>query len=99
MPASRSSCCSLYLEPLVRTPAGPVPFGFATEFLYAGPNATRWLVTNWHVVTGRRTDDPGILTGGKPESPAWLRFKIDDPVSGDSQQMEIALYDAVGPVW
>jgi hypothetical protein len=81
------------------TDAGRLPFGFATGFLYAGPSATRWLVTNWHVVTGRRPDDPGILIGGKPASPGWLRFKVEDPRGAGWQQMELALYDADGPTW
>lgn len=99
VPASPASCCSVYLESLVDTAAGRLPFGFATGFLYAGPNATRWLVTNWHVVTGRRPDDPGILIGGKPASPGWLRFKVEDPGGAGWQHMEVALYDADGPTW
>jgi hypothetical protein len=99
MPASRASCCSVYLEILVNTAEGPKQFGFATGFLYAGPNATRWLVTNWHVVTGRRPDSPGHLIGQKPESPRWLRFKVEDPGAAGWQQMEVALSDADGPTW
>lgn len=99
MPASPASCCSVYLESLVETPTGPLQFGFATGFLYAGPNATRWLVTNWHVVTGRWPDNPGLLTGKKPQSPGWLRFKVEDPAGSGWQQMELALYDADGPTW
>jgi len=78
---------------------GRSPFGFATGFLYAGRSATRWLVTNWHVVTGRRPDDPGFLIGGKPASPSWLRFKVEDPAGTGWQPMELALYDADGPLW
>jgi hypothetical protein len=99
VPASPASCCSVYLESLVDTNAGRLPFGFATGFLYAGPSATRWLVTNWHVVTGRRPDEPGILIGGKPASPSSLRFKVEDPDGAGWQQMELALYDADGPTW
>ena len=99
MPASPASCCSVYLESLVDTVAGRLPFGFATGFLYAGPSATRWLVTNWHVVTGRRPDCPGILLSRTPASPASLRFKVEDPVGAGWQQMELALYDADGPTW
>lgn len=73
--------------------------GFATGFLYAGPSATRWLVTNWHVVTGRRPDDPGFLIGNKPGSPRWLRFKVEDPAGAGWQLMELALYDTDGPTW
>jgi hypothetical protein len=79
--------------------AGRSPFGYATGFLYAGPDATRWVVTNWHVVTGRRPDDQGFLIGRKPASPSWLRFKIDDPAGMGCQQIELALYDANGPTW
>ncbi len=81
------------------TPIGPRAFGFATGFLYAGPAATRWLVTNWHVVTGRRPDEPGILIGDKPQSPSWLRFTVDDPRGAGRQEMEVALYDVEGPLW
>jgi Trypsin-like peptidase domain len=99
VPASPASCCSVYLESLVETAAGRMPCGFATGFLYMGSSATRWLVTNWHVVTGRRPDDPGMLIGKKPASPSWLRFKVYDPYGAGSQQMEVALYDADGPTW
>jgi hypothetical protein len=73
--------------------------GFSTGFLYTGPNATRWLVTNWHVVTGRRPDAPGTLLGKKPESPSWLRFTVEDPRGLGHQQIELALYDDEGPIW
>jgi hypothetical protein len=99
MPASPASCCSVYLEPIVDTNKGRVPFGFATGFLYAGSGATRWLVTNWHVVTGRRPDDPGALIGEKPASPRWLRFSIEDPGGDGRQEMELELYDGDGPTW
>ncbi|WP_157787964.1 S1 family peptidase [Bradyrhizobium elkanii] len=99
MPASPASCCSVYLEILVQTPTGPLQFGFATGFLYAGPNATRWLVTNWHVVTGRWPDDPGHCTGKQPQSPGWLRFKVENPAGSGWQEIELALYDANGPTW
>lgn len=99
MPASPASCCSVYLESLVDTEAGLLPIGFATGFLYAGPNATRWLVTNWHVVTGRRPDDPGFLIGRKPASPSWLRFTVEEPNGVNRQVMQLALYDSDGPTW
>jgi hypothetical protein len=99
MSTSPASCCSIYLEGIVNTIKGPEPFGFATGFLYAGPNGTRWLVTNWHVVTGRRPDDPGSLVGGKPDSPSRLRFTLHDPAGSASQDTDIPLYDADGPTW
>lgn len=99
MSMSPVSRCSVYIESLVNTPEGQKPFGFATGFLYAGPNGTRWLVTNWHVVTGRRPDDPGMLLRGKPASPSSLRFKVEDAGGTGWQQMELALYDADGPTW
>jgi Trypsin-like peptidase domain len=99
VPASPASCCSIYLESLVDTEAGLLPIGFATGFLYAGPNATRWLVTNWHVVTGRRPDDPGFLIGKKPASPSWLSFTVEEPNGANRQVMQLALYDSDGPTW
>jgi len=99
MPTSPASCCSVYLQGIVNTIKGPERFGFATGFLYAGPNGTRWLVTNWHVVTGRRPDDPGSLIGDKPASPSMLRFTVHDPAGSLRQDMEIPLYDADGPTW
>lgn len=99
MSLSPASCCSVFVEIIVATPSGPRAFGFATGFLYAGPAATRWLVTNWHVVTGRRPDEPGSLIGGKPQSPSWLRFTVEDPRGSCRQQMEVALYDSEGPLW
>lgn len=94
-----ASCCSVFIESIVATPSGPTVFGFATGFLYAGPAATRWLVTNWHVVTGRRPDEPGELIGSKPQSPSWLRFTVEDPRGSGRQQMQVALYDNDGPLW
>jgi hypothetical protein len=100
MLTSSVSCCSVYLESLIAMPEGPKWFGLATGFLYAGPNGTRWLVTNWHVVTGRRPDDPGMLINRrKPESPSRLRFKVDDPKCSRFQEIEVALYDKDGPTW
>lgn len=99
MSTSPVSCCSVYIESIVQTPAGLKPLGFATGFLYAGPNGTRWVVTNWHVVTGRRPDDPGMLLRGKPASPISLRFSVEDPGGTGRQLMELALYDADGPTW
>ncbi|MGJ5187592.1 S1 family peptidase [Bradyrhizobium sp. HKCCYLRH1034] len=99
MSTSPASCCSIYLQGIVSTIKGPEPFGFATGFLYAGPNATRWLVTNWHVVTGRRPDDPGSLIGDKPDSPSRLRFTLRDPAGATPQDMDVALYDTDGPTW
>jgi S1-C subfamily serine protease len=78
---------------------GRLACGFSTGFLYAGPLATRWLVTNWHVVTGRRPDDPGILLGDKPSSPHFLRFGVEDPAGTGCQQIEVPLYDNAGPRW
>jgi hypothetical protein len=99
MSTSPASYCSIYLQGIVNTIKGPEPFGFATGFLYAGPNGTRWLVTNWHVVTGRRPDDPGSLVGGKPDSPSRLRFTLHDPAGSAPQVMDLPLYDADGPTW
>ncbi|MGA2057941.1 MAG: hypothetical protein ABSG88_21875, partial [Bradyrhizobium sp.] len=99
MPASPASCCSVYLESLIDAKGQHLPCGFSTGFLYAGPGATRWLVTNWHVVTGRRPDDPGMLIGKKSSSPSRLRFGIADPHGVGWQQMEVVLYGADGPTW
>ncbi|ESX16689.1 hypothetical protein X766_21760 [Mesorhizobium sp. LSJC255A00] len=40
-----------------------------------------------------------MLIGTKPQSPGWLRLKIDNPVSPGSQDMELSLYDDGGPKW
>lgn len=96
---SPASCCSVYLESFGDTALGRMPFGFATGFLYAGRNGTRWLVTNWHVVTGRRPDEPGTLIGQKPQSPDLLRFKVENPANGAYQEVEVSLYDEGGPKW
>jgi hypothetical protein len=99
MTASPASCCSVYLESFIETGSDRVRCGFSTGFLYIGPNASRWLVTNWHVVTGRRPDNPAMLIGTKSVSPSWLRFTVQDPSGSGTQRMDMQLYRDGVPTW
>jgi hypothetical protein len=74
--------------------------GHATGFLYRRANTT-WLVTCWHVLTGRRPDEPGFLvTKENGQSPS--RIKIVRPLKQTgafSKPEVIDLYKADKPIW
>lgn len=47
--------------------------GSGTGFIYRW-SGRDFLITNWHVVTGRRPDDPATLLDGYPDSPSRVRI-------------------------
>jgi hypothetical protein len=61
--------------------------GHATGFFFYGyldgrPN--HWLVTNWHVLTGRRTDDPTQIL--HPHSALPNRVSLTLTIKGDQPE-------------
>jgi hypothetical protein len=49
--------------------------GSGTGFIHRSANRD-FLVTNWHVVTGRNPDSPGELLAGYPDSPSAFRLHL-----------------------
>jgi hypothetical protein len=52
--AQPPSLCTVFIRKICATPSGDKNFGMATGFQYRDANGQVWLVTNWHVLTGRR---------------------------------------------
>lgn len=66
-PANRSVAC---IRKVWRRPDGTQDnSAFSTGFFYKCKNNDTWLITNWHVLTGRRPDDTGTLIGRAGHSP------------------------------
>jgi len=92
----RASFASLLIEPRVATNAG---LATATGFI-VDRKGSHYLVTNWHVVSGRRTDtgQPLASTGAVPE-----RLAIAHNVKGKLGTWTVReepLYDGSGkPLW
>lgn len=99
MNVSPASRCSVYLRRFVSTPNGRVEIGWATGFFYERDDGSRWLVTNWHVVTARRPDAPEMLSGNVGQSPHWLEFTVVDAALSRSRVIEVELYRNGVPAW
>ena len=96
-PASLSVVC---VQKIFSTPSGNVNRGFATAFLVRGPGGQPWLVTNWHVLTNRRPDEPGTLVGGAPQSPHALAIAFPATKAGQFLiPVEFPLYENGNPIW
>jgi hypothetical protein len=119
MPASQSAQSPLALlervDPInfavvqLHTAFNDVQLGPATGFFYSGfigNNPTHWLITNWHVLTGRNADDPGRTLHRLGALPNRLRMSLI--LSGDQpeyigrgneilmQEQVMELYDGRG---
>jgi hypothetical protein len=84
--------------------------GNATGFFYFGYIADRpnfWLITNWHVLAGRKADNPGTTLSANHSIPDQLRLtailnfdqpEYQPPVEGQilTQEQTIELYDTSG---
>ncbi|XYJ11767.1 S1 family peptidase [Telluria sp. B2] len=98
--AGPASLCSVFIRTICSTPSGDIPFGKATGFLYRDAKSRIWLITNWHVVTGRRPDDPGFLVNNIPQSPHQIEVTFPGPVVGKFLlPKRLNLYRNDRPIW
>lgn len=72
---------------------------YGTGFLYRAADGQIWLVTNWHVLTGRRPDEPGVLLGDAPQSPREICFGLKEIDSAMHRVHRFPLYDNGRPLW
>ena len=92
--------CSLAVAPIVPI-CRDAPLSHATGFVWLAEDGA-YLITNWHVVAGRRTDNAQPLSEDKGWVPDRLlaRFLHWDGAETIATQYDIALYDAEGkPTW
>lgn len=100
-PHPATSCCVL-IKQIVCTPSGDRFYGWGTGFHYRDSNGQVWLVTNWHVVTGRIPSDPGCIANKNlPRSPYKLEILYPGPGYGEYLiNIEQPLYDnSWQPLW
>lgn len=98
--AGPASLCSLYIRKFCATPSGNQEFGGGTGFHYRDAEGHSWLVTNWHVLTGRRPDAPEILINGLPRSPFRISISYPGPIVGQFlPAVTLDLYDDGRPIW
>lgn len=98
--AGLASRCSLFVRKVVSTPQGDKYFGAGTAFHYLDKEGCSWLVTNWHVLTGRRPDDPGFLLSQAPQSP--YRIEVIYPsktVGAFLNPVTLDIYHDGLPIW
>lgn len=98
--AGLPSRCSLFVRKVVSTPQGDKYFGAGTAFHYKDKRGVSWLVTNWHVLTGRRPDDPGILLSQSPQSP--YRIEVTYPgkkIGTFLNPVVLDIYQDGVPIW
>lgn len=99
-PPRHASLCTVFIEKVVHTPSGDTSPGWGTGFLYREDHGKIWLVTNWHVLTGRRPDYPGELLSGYPQSPFRIKATFAMEQKGAfSVPIEIDLYQDGNPTW
>ena len=90
--ASKAVVC---VRKLSNSTTGLEQTSFGTGFLYQDEADRIWLVSNWHVFTGRRPDEPNQLLG-HADSPAIISFSLKNTVTGSFQQLTFPLYDSDG---
>lgn len=98
--AGLASRCSLFVRKVVSTPQGDKYLGAGTAFHYRDKEGGSWLVTNWHVLTGRRPDDPGMLLSQSPQSP--YRIEVIYPsktVGAFLNPVVLDIYQNGAPIW
>lgn len=97
-----ASLCSVEIRKYVRAPGGEdMASGRGTGFHYRDSRGVVWLVTNWHVLTGRRPDDPSRFVGEAAVSPYKISITYQSNTAGQFLvPLELPLYDEQGaPVW
>ncbi|MBM7328718.1 trypsin-like peptidase domain-containing protein [Agrobacterium sp. S2] len=99
--AGLPSYCSTLIELFAETRDGePTHIGVGTGFFYRIGKVV-FLVTNWHVVTGRHPEKPGELLPGYPISPTHIQLHIPDDTNRNHFRPGelIPLYDEGRPIW
>jgi hypothetical protein len=97
-----ASLCSVDILKYVRAFDGTDKVcGRGTGFHYRDLSGNVWLVTNWHVLTSRRPDDPSLLIGDATTSPHSIRVAYQSKKAGQFlPHLELPLYDTTGqPLW
>jgi hypothetical protein len=95
-PASNAVAC---VHKIIDLPNGVDEARYGTGFFYRSDDGAIWLVTNWHVLTGRRPDEPGVLLGNAPQSPSAISFGARLKGSAVHKVCEFPLYTNGEPLW
>lgn len=84
---------------LIHTASGIDDTRYGTGFLYRDADGALWLVSNWHVFTGRRPDEQGKLLGDSAQSPYAVSVGL--PLIGENKCVvaEYPLYEGERPLW
>ncbi|WP_243369747.1 serine protease [Geotalea sp. SG265] len=99
-PASLASRCVVPIRKIVSTPLGDRHFGTGTGFHYRDQLGGSWLITNWHVLTGRRPDDPGFLLSDAPQSPYKIEVTYPSCEIGTFlPPVYLDIYENGRPIW
>lgn len=97
-----ATCCCILMKKIVSTPSGDQFCGWGTGFHYRDSTNQVWLVTNWHVVTGRIPSDPGCIINNRvPRSPYKLEMLYPGPGYAEyliNIELPLYRYDQQ-PVW
>ncbi|WP_144241540.1 S1 family peptidase [Janthinobacterium agaricidamnosum] len=95
-----ASLCSIFIRTICSTPNGDFSCGMATGFHYRDILNRTWLITNWHVLTGRRPDDPGFLLTNIPQSPYRIEVSYPGSTAGTFMPpVMLDLYQNGKPIW
>jgi len=101
-PPQPASLCSVEVLKYVRTYDGQDKVsGRGTGFHFRDPSGTVWLVTNWHVVTSRRAENPATLIGNATTSPTSIGVAYQSRNDGQFlPHQTLPLYEQDGtPCW
>lgn len=101
-PPQPASLCSVEILKYVRSYDGQDKVsGRGTGFHFRDPSGTVWLVTNWHVLTGRRPDDPAMLISDAMASPTSIGVAYQSRIDGQFfRHLKLPLYEQDGtPCW
>lgn len=97
-----ASLCSVEILKYVRAFDGTDKVcGRGTGFHWRDPTGIVWLITNWHVLTGRRPDEPSFLIGEATTSPYSITVSYQSRIPGHFlPPLQLPLYDEAGqPIW
>ena len=97
-PPQPASLCSVEICKYVRTYDGQDKVsGRGTGFHFRDTSGTVWLVTIWHVVTGRRPDNPAMLIGNAMASPTSIGVAYQSRKDGQFlRHLTLPLYEQDG---